>query len=194
MLEEDLRATKQAWATRLAEERKGWQGRLEEKVTVLQREMEMAREAHAAKVAGLEGELAAVVEARRRVEEELGVTRDLLQEETRKRRTLQAELGDLKGKYQRCMELATELLALRTSVAGGAGLKSFSPSPVQAATAPSPTTTARPSALRSASTSRLAMGDSSSFRVRARVCGVGALALRMIGWLIESTCHTYREG
>lgn len=166
----------------MAEERKGWQGRLAEKVTVLQGEMDVARETHAAKVAGLEAELAAVLEARRRLEEELCVTRDLLQEETRKRRTLQAELGELKGKYQRCMELAQELLALRNS---GAGKKAFSPPPPQmTATAPSPsttTTTTRPSAFRSASTSRLAVGDSSSFKVGA-ACGLCvALGLSMIG-------------
>lgn len=168
MLEEDLRATKEAWAARLAEERKGWQVRLAEKVTVLQGEMDVARETHAAKAAGLEAELAAVLEARRRVEEELDVTRNLLHEETRKRRTLQAELGELKSKYQRCMELAQELLALRNS-----GKKSLPPPPPQmtatascpTATTTTATTTTHPSAFRSASTSRLGVEDSSLFKV-----------------------------
>lgn len=167
MLEEDLRATKEAWAARLAEERKGWQGRLAEKVTLLQGEIDAARGAHSARVGALESELAAVGEARRRVEEELAVARDMLQEEGRKRRTLQAELGDLKGKYQRCMELATELLALRNSgkkPAAGAGGALFT-TPLPPAVAASPTT-ARPSSLRSASTSRLAVGGLSSSRVR----------------------------
>ena len=93
MLEEDLRATKEAWAARLAEERKGWQGALAEKVTLLQGEIDAGREAHLAKVASLEAELAAVGEARRRAEEELGVARELLQEEGRKRRTLQVGCG-----------------------------------------------------------------------------------------------------
>ncbi len=165
MLEEDLRATKEAWAARLTEERRGWQGKLAERVALLQGEVDAAREAHAARVAGLEAEAAAVGEARRRVEEELAMTRELLQEEGRKRRTLQAELADLKGKYQRCMELATELLSLRDGGGGnGAGKKplasSVSSLPTPSAT---PTTTARPSSssLRAASTGRLAMGGSS---------------------------------
>jgi hypothetical protein len=184
VLEEDLRATKEAWAARLAEERKGWQGKLAEKVTLLQGEVDAAREAHAAKVAGLEAELAAVGEARRRVEEELGVTRELLQEEGRRRRTLQAELGDLKGKYQRCMELATELLALKgkkplAAAAAAATTATSTPIPTifsPAAAAATTTTTARPSSssLRSASTSRLSLGGASS-RVSDRL-GDGACA------------------
>jgi hypothetical protein len=164
VLEEDLRATKEEWAARLAEERKGWQGKLAEKVALLQGEVDAAREAHAARVAGLEAELAAMGEARRRVEEELGVTRELLQEQGRKRRTLQAELGDLKGKYQRCMELATELLSLRSGGGSGAGKKPLASSasslPIPSATA---ATTVRPSSssLRAASTSRLAVGGCS---------------------------------
>lgn len=168
MLEEDLRATKEAWAARLAEERKAWQGKLAEKVTLLQGELDAGKEAHLARVAALEAELAAVGEARRRAGEELGVARELLQEEGRKRRTLQAELGELKGKYQRCMELATELLALKGQ--HGKGANSAAAATASSAlgatiSAPASSTTARPSsALRSTSAGRLGLGGAARVR------------------------------
>lgn len=83
----------------------------------------------------------------------------------------QAELGDLKGKYQRCMELASELLALKGK---GGGSGAASSSSFGTISTPASSTTARPSsALRSASTSRLAVGGSARVRFGHVMAGVG---------------------
>ncbi len=143
VLEKELHDTKKAWAQRLADERKGWQHQVTEKVVLLQGQIDEARAHYTAQIHGLQEDLREAMTGRNLTEKEVDTTKTLLREETAQRRVLETEVDEFRGKYRRCMELASELIAVRGGSGSGSGKGSGSRS-ASPSKHPSSSATARP--------------------------------------------------
>jgi chromosome segregation ATPase len=115
VLEEELRSTKEVWAARLSDERKTWQIKAVEKAESLQTQIDQTRDYYKGQVEQLHRELGDLLSTHRSVKEELELAQAQLRDEKRKKKLIKLELDEAKEKYRRCLNLASDLVALRKS-------------------------------------------------------------------------------
>lgn len=125
-LENEVKETKEVWALRLNEERRLWQAKNAEKTESMQNSIDQTRDYYKNQLESLHGELADLLTTHRQTKEELEMTQAALRDEKRKKKLLKLELDESKEKYRRCLNLASDLVALRKSRSYGTTLTDYS--------------------------------------------------------------------
>jgi len=125
-LEEEVKETKEIWSLRLNEERRLWQAKNAEKTESMQGQIDQTRDYYKSQLESLHGELADLLTTHRQTKEELEMTQAALRDEKRKKKLIKLELDESKEKYRRCLNLASDLVALRKSRSYGTTLTDYS--------------------------------------------------------------------